>query len=115
VRNYDFMKEVLSRLHINTRILFSSEMEHTEKSTELLLQLIKQTGSDVYMCGMGAAGYQDNALLNENGISIEYSNYQPKPYEQYASPGFVPGLSILDALMNMGFEETEYKLKAEEI
>ena len=52
-------------------------------------------------------------LYQESGIELIYSNFIDFEYKQYRTEKFVKGLSIIDAIFNIGFENL--KLKFEEI
>jgi hypothetical protein len=40
------------------------------------------------------------------GVELQYQNFTPPPYPQIGTKEFVPGLSVLDALFNLGFDGT---------
>ena len=42
-------------------------------------------------------------LFKNNDIMLKYNNFTSSKYEQMKSSNFVPGLSIIDPLMNLGF------------
>ncbi len=84
----------------------SSELDHKGSSNELLASLTLALGADTYMCGGGADGYQDEAVFNSLSVSLLYQNFQHPKYEQIAVRDFVPGLSIIDAAMNLGWKQT---------
>jgi len=46
----------------------------------------------------------DDAQYSEAGIDLIYQNFQHPVYPQIGTHNFVPGLSIIDALMNIGFD-----------
>ena len=78
-RNMIFIKKIMKILDIKTKIIFSSNIVTNSKSTQLLVDLIKNVGGDVYRCGGGADGYQDDDLFIKNGITLKYNNF-PTPY-----------------------------------
>src|SRR5690606_28981098 len=102
-RNWFFISEVLTKLNIRPSIVFSSSLSHSSSSTELLLELLLQRDASIYLCGLGAKSYQDDRLLLDAGIGVKYNSFIPKPYSQFNSKEFIPGLSVVDALMNLGF------------
>jgi len=112
VRNIDFITEVNKRLSISPNIILSSDLLAVEKGTDLLIELLLKTGATHYRCGMGAKAYQDDDKIRAAGIEVIYNNYKPKPYFQFNSKIFVPGLSIIDVLMNHGFEKTTELLQS---
>ena len=56
----------------------------------------------MYYSGIGGKAYNDEQMYKDNGIKIEYSDYEPFEYRQIGRK-FVPNLSVLDYVMNNGF------------
>ena len=56
----------------------------------------------------GSFGYmQADGLFPVEGLAVLFQAYVPRPYPQWAATGeFVPYLSVLDAMFNIGPEET---------
>lgn len=102
-RNMEFILNVIKGLSINTKIVYSSNLSCHQKSTELLIEIIKKIDGDTYLCGGGASGYQHDHLFKSHDIMLKYNNFTSPKYEQMKSSNFVPGLSIIDPLMNLGF------------
>jgi hypothetical protein len=98
---------VLSALDIsNTSLVKSSSLLKSGSSNELLCSLTKAVGANTYLSGGGADGYMDESVFTSNEIKIVYQNYDLVGYSQINSNEFVPGLTIIDAMMNCGFKET---------
>ena len=89
-------------LGINIPIVKESELHAKGKATERLIDVCKKVGADTYMSGSGGQSYLDEPLFERNGIKLVYQSYTPKPYPQRFSGTFVPNLSILDMLANVG-------------
>ena len=101
------IKKILENLEINTTQLFtSSELNQPGSSNELLVNLIKKVDGNIYLCGDGAAGYQDDNLFYDSNIKINYQCFNHPKYNQIGCSDFIPGLSIIDCLMNIGWEGT---------
>lgn len=79
---------------------------HTS-SNELLCDLTLHAGGSSYLAGGGADGYQDEAVFVEKGVELRFQEYTPPVYSQKGRQEFVPGLSVVDALMNLGREGTK--------
>lgn len=105
-RNMEFIEAVFARLGRPVRILLSSGLAPTRSSTALLVELLKGVGATSYLCGQGAAGYQDDALFAEAGIALEYNRFDHPRYPQRRAAEFVPGLSLIDMLFHVGAERT---------
>ena len=77
----------------------------------MLSSLTKQVGGTGYLTGKGASSYLDEAVYESAGIRLIQQNFQSAGYFQHNSPAFVSGLSIIDAVMNIGFENVSELLK----
>lgn len=91
--------------------ILASTIDTEGSSNELLISITKKAGGDTYMCGGGAGGYQDDQIFKQSGIVLHYQEFEHPKYEQLSSTEFVPGLSIIDALMNVGWIELQRRLK----
>jgi hypothetical protein len=105
IRNMNFIIKVLEKLEIKTKIIYSSDLSCKSHSTELLIEIMKKLNGDEYLAGAGASGYQKDDLFKNNNITLAFNNFKQPKYKQYKSDNFIPGLSIIDQLMNIGFEK----------
>ncbi len=80
----------------------SSELAVQGHATELLIGLTHAVAADSYLCGGGADGYQDDDAFASAGIALRYQAFPHPVYPQGRSESFLPGLSIIDALMHCG-------------
>lgn len=101
-RNRIFVERVCNGLDINTPRILSSSLNCSESSTSLLIEITQKLKGTIYLCGGGASGYQEDHLFTEAGLTVAYQHFSHPIYEQNCSNDFVSGLSILDALMNIG-------------
>jgi hypothetical protein len=79
--------------------------------TRRILNMCKTLGADTYVAGSGGSrNYLDVKMLNNAGIAVEWQSFKFEPYEQSGNAGkFIPGLSFLDILANLGWDSaTEY-------
>lgn len=83
----------------------SSSYSFTSMSNELLCMITNTLGGNTYMCGSGASGYQDENYFTNLGINLKYQNFQHPIYPQRGKLAFVPGLSVIDAAMNIGWHQ----------
>ena len=77
---------------------------------ERLIAIIKCLKGVKYLSGKGGSKYQDKKKFIKAGIIIEYTDFYQKEYKQL-SDNFEEGLSILDALFNLGIKNTFDLLK----
>jgi hypothetical protein len=81
----------------------SSDLPHEGSSNELLCSITHLVGASTYMCGGGAAGYQDEAIFESRGVVLRHQQFVHPVYLQRGRQDFVAGLSIIDAAMNLGW------------
>lgn len=112
-RNLKFIFKIMDLLDIKTRFCFSSDLDCKENSTELLVEITQKQNGQVYLCGGGATGYQQDELFHKAGIQVVYNSFVHPIYPQLNCNTFVPGLSIIDALMNLGIYETQKLIRNE--
>jgi hypothetical protein len=105
--NTHLIQSVLQILEIpGQTLLKSSDLNKEGNSNNLLCSLVQSVGGNSYLCGGGAAGYLDTSIFEDNNIKIIFQNYQPVEYLQINSNVFIPGQSIIDAMMNCGLNRT---------
>ena len=110
--NITAIRELASALGLDpSKLVLGSTLDVDGQATDLLIALTKAVGGTAYLCGGGAGGYQENDKFTEAGIELIYQNYQHPKYWQINTEDFVPGLSVIDALMNCGFEMTSTLLQ----
>lgn len=85
-------------------IVRSSELGVEAKSTERLATLTRRVGGNTYLAGGGAAGYQEDAVFEGHGIELRFQSFAHPAYVQRKCDSFEPGLSVIDAVMNLGWE-----------
>jgi hypothetical protein len=96
---------IAEQLGIATRgIQWSSSMPIREQSTNMLIEVTRLVGADAYLCGGGAAGYQDDAAFAAASIALTYQHFRHPTYDQGPDRPFTPGLSIIDAVMHLGID-----------
>lgn len=93
------------------KFLRASELDAMGSSNELLIEIVKKAGGNAYLVGGGAEGYQQDGLFTDAGLEVTYQRFHHPEYTQSGANVFVPGLSIIDALMNLGFDGTRDLLR----
>ncbi|MBN2464464.1 WbqC family protein [candidate division WOR-3 bacterium] len=109
--NVCLIREVAARLGIDREVRLASVLAATGSKTELLVQIVKAVGGDAYLRGAGAVAYQDDRMLEREGITPLALTFDHPTYPQ-AGKQFVPGLSALDALFNCGFSAAADLIRA---
>ena len=110
-RNSDFILDILSAMEIKKEVYFASQMDLTTKRNQLLIDIVKLINGTAYLYGKGSLGYLEFDLWERNDIEVVPQDYVHPEYNQFNTTSFIPGLSILDALFNIGLEKTKNLLR----
>lgn len=100
--NASAVRSIASMLELDTRFLMGTQVHGEGSATDLLVSMVRSVGGTAYLCGAGSSGYQDDAQLERAGIAVVHQQFEHPVYPQRSSGPFVPGLSVIDALMNWG-------------
>ena len=95
------IRRLLTAFGIEVEIVRASTLGVTGGNNELLIAILEAVGGDVYLSGLGARAYLDEAAFAARGIRVVWQDFAHPIYPQRHGP-FVPGLSSLDALFNCG-------------
>jgi len=93
-------------LGLKAKFLISSSFGAEGNKTDKLTNLCMKVGAKKYITGHGAFNYLKHEYMESNGIDVEYINYQKKPYKQLYGD-FIPYVSILDVIANVGHDASE--------
>ena len=100
--NIDLIRLCCNWLEIDTPMQRASALNITGlQKSALLAAICNRLEADVYLSGNGARKYNDPLLFEKHRIQLAYSSFKPSAYPQMYA-GFIPGLSILDALFTVG-------------
>lgn len=99
--NIHLMGLLMGWLGIEVERTRSSELAVDGHKTELLINLCRAVGADTYISGRGAEDYLEPESFKAAGIRLLWSEFRHPPYRQCEEP-FMPELSALDVLMNLG-------------
>jgi hypothetical protein len=91
----------LNALNIKTKIYRQSELQIYSKKQELILDLCKYFKAKIFLFGVLGKKYADTSLFGDNGIRITFQEYNHPVYPQLQGD-FIPNLSIIDLLFNVG-------------
>jgi hypothetical protein len=104
--NLNAIHAIMKAIRLETRLVLGSTLGVETSSTRLLIDTVHSVGGNAYLAGGGAAEYQEDDLFADSGVELVYQRFDHPAYPQFNVREFVPGLSIVDALMNCGFEGT---------
>ena len=97
--NMDLILFLMQAFDINTKIVYSSSFGFKSKGTQKIIDKMNALGVDVYLSGPSGRNYLDESLFKD--IKLEFQDFKHPIYPQ-CYPGFVPDMSAIDALFNVG-------------
>ena len=103
---------IATYLGISTQFMHASELNVSGHKTDLLLDICRVIGATIYLAGTGAKSYQEDAKLEDAGITPAYSPFSQRVYPQLFGE-FAGNLSVIDVLMNCGCRGTRQLLGIE--
>jgi hypothetical protein len=98
----DLLKKSMEWLGLDLPVVRESELKVGGTATERLINTCKAVGADTYVSGSGGKNYIDPKQFENEGIRLVYQEYAAVPYRQRFTKTFVPDLSIVDMLFNLG-------------
>jgi hypothetical protein len=98
----DLLNKSMQWLGLNLPVVRESELKVGGRATERLVNACRAVGADTYVSGRGGRDYIDSGLFEQEGIRLVYQEYSPTPYHQRFTSTFVPDMSIVDMLFNVG-------------
>jgi len=99
--NMDLIHFLMKAFEIDVKIVFSSSLGFTSKSTERLLEITEALGGDTYLSGPKGRDYMEVSLFEKRGIKVEFQDFKHPVYKQRYE-GFIPNMAAIDALFNVG-------------
>lgn len=101
--NIRLILAVVNYLGLQTNLYRSSDLRAQGTSDDRLISLVKIAGGKTYLSGTGGQNYQSEEKFAAAGLALMVRQYRPTTYTQRGTC-FTPGLSVLDALFNVGKE-----------
>jgi hypothetical protein len=100
--NYDFFVAINEILGIDTKLMWSNELNLVEGKSERLVDLCKKVGADEYISGPAAKDYLQTDLFEKQKIKVSWMDYSGYTEYRQLYPPFEHGVSILDLIFNEG-------------
>ena len=106
--NEDFISSTALRIGVTTPFLKSSQLQGVEgRKDERLVSICRAIGASTYLSAPGSAAYieqeREGGAFAGSGIAILYQSFDHPVYPQRRD-GFVSHMSIVDLLMNCGYD-----------
>ncbi len=104
--NEYMLKWFLKELGINVEYHKASELNFEGYKSDLVLDMCKKLGANLYIFGALGRGYAKEENFNKQGIKIYFQDYKHPAYSQLHGE-FLPYMSIIDLLFNCGDKSLE--------
>ena len=100
--NMEIIQFFAQQLQIVTKIVMASSLAPQGRKSDLILDISKRAGANVYLSGSAGRNYMDLPKYYEDGVEVWFNDFEHPVYHQKGSDTFVSHLSVLDLLMNVG-------------
>lgn len=102
--NETVIRYAAKRLGFATNFYRSSTLHSNGERSERLLNLCEQFKVNEYLSPRGAADYlAADGFSARTSVALRFQAYPVLPYSQRSNTGFIPSLSIVDVLANLGW------------
>ncbi|WP_255414982.1 WbqC family protein [Cohnella sp. AR92] len=115
--NINIISAIKHALHMNAKLLRSSELSADGTKSAYLINICKSVGASHYVSAPGSRQYiEEEALFAVEPLELSYHMFQPFLYPQRNATEFIPYMSIIDLISNVGFERArEYLLESSHV
>jgi hypothetical protein len=111
-QNLALIEAILGLCGIERNVVRGSRLQAAGSASELIAAMCAEIGASEYLAGQGAADYDELSAYDARAIAYRKASFTHPEYPQRGAATFVPGLSIVDALFNVGPERTREMLVA---
>jgi len=103
--NEHFLKALAGMLDLKTSIIRADIVPRTSGDpTHRLVEICKARGATTYLSGPAARNYLKIDAFTRAGVAVYYANYEGYPAYPQACDPFEHGVSMIDTLMQCGYE-----------
>ncbi len=107
--NQKVIESISKKFNLECHFLNARQFENSADATERLLNICLGLNATKYQTGSRAMAYLDVARFNSNGIEVVWSDYDFKSYDQLWDLDYNPNLSVVDLILNVGFDKDYLK------
>ena len=105
--NEEFIRFMVDKLEIKTKIFNASELKIPGVRSERLINFCHFFQVDKYLSPVGSRDYLElDDFIGKTKVRLEFQDFQPAAYPQVGSANFISHLSIIDVLCNLGYAGT---------
>lgn len=109
--NLEIINWICEKLNVKRTIILSSKLDVSGTKAELLVDICKKLNANHYISPLGSKIYLEKSnSFRDAKISLSYHEYNHPIYSQLYKD-FIPYMSIIDLLFNVGPDSLEVMLK----
>jgi hypothetical protein len=113
VINESVIEFIAEKLRIKANFFKSSSLQINKKRTDKLISICDYFQADVYLSPQGARKYLEADCFSERTlIKLIFQEFSQPSYVQKGLKDFIPNMSILDMVANIGFDHTSELIRA---
>jgi hypothetical protein len=105
--NLELIQRIALELELSTKIVTSSEIETNSDPNQRLIELTQHFNCGTYLSGQAAREYLNIEKFKDNTIEVLWYEFDEMFQYKHQSSNFLPKLSIIDLLMNLGSFQTK--------
>lgn len=110
--NTDIIFSISESLGFNPTFHFSSQLNTQASRSKRLVSICHQLGCEEYLSPIGSKDYiEKDGDFAASTLKLTYQNFLPPPYPQKGNTNFIPYLSIIDMIANIGWQNTAALIK----
>ncbi|MEO6252348.1 MAG: WbqC family protein [Ferruginibacter sp.] len=106
--NHSFFVAINEILNIQTKLLWSQDLELIAGKTERLVDLCQKVEATEYISGPAAKDYLDVEQFVNKNIKVSWMDYSGYPEYRQLNPPFEHYVSILDLIFNEGDKAADF-------
>ena len=103
--NLSLLNTFMKIMQMNSKVVVSSTLEVSEDKIGRLIDFAEVTQSTQYISGPTARDYIEENIFRDHGLSLRWYSYNESLEYPQLNGDFLPKLSIVDLLMNLGPDE----------
>ena len=98
------IRQIAARLGLAPRLHRASDLPNGGPRSQRLVGLCRELGAGRYLSPRGSADYlAEDRFAEQSPAALSFQDYRPPPYPQTGAASFVPNLSIIDVVANLGW------------
>jgi len=103
--NLGIIEAFCSLLNIQTQWMMASDLGVKGQRSSRLISICVEVGAQNYLSPAGSARYlEEDGFINGGDVLLHLQDFEPREYDQGHGGPFIPSMSIVDIVANIGPE-----------